>query len=302
MTFDRQLFGLSGRAAASIALSPTWLISFVIYVGTVLWTFRISLTSSKLVPVYDFVGADQYRRLMVNPRWLVALENMLVFGAATILGCLVLGFLLAAGIDRRIRGEAVFRTVFLYPYALSFIVSGLIWQWTLNPTYGIQATVRGWGWESFTFDWLVRADRAIYVLAIAAIWQASGLVMALMLAGLRNVDPALWSAARVDGVPTWRIYVHIIIPELKPVVLTATVLLGFLVVKVYDLVVAMTKGGPGNATDVPAKFVIDYLFTRANIGMATAASVVMLAAVIPFLVLWYYAQRIRPMQRSGAQS
>lgn len=291
MASGKRKFGVSGRSSALIALSPTWLISFVVYIGTVVWTFRISMTSSKLVPVYDFVGADQYERLLVNPRWLLALQNMVVFGAATIAGCLVLGFFLAVAIDRRIRGEAVFRTIFLYPYALSFIVTGLIWQWTLNPTYGIQATVRGWGWETFTFDWLVRADRAIYVLAIAAVWQASGLVMALMLAGLRNIDPAVWSAARVDGVPTWRIYLHIIIPELKPVILTATVLLGFLVVKVYDLVVAMTKGGPGNATDVPAKFVIDFLFQRANIGMATAASVVMLGAVIPFLLLWYYAQR-----------
>ncbi|MCB1487384.1 MAG: sugar ABC transporter permease [Bauldia sp.] len=290
------------RTIASIALSPTWLIALLVYLGTVIWTFRISLTSSKLVPVYDFVGFDQYRHLMVNPRWLLALENMLVFGVAFIAGCLIVGFLLAAAIDRKIRGEAVFRTVFLYPYALSFIVTGLVWQWSLNPTYGIQATVRGWGWETFTFDWLVRSDRAIYVLAIAGIWQATGLVMALMLAGLRSVDPALWAAARVDGIPLWRTYVHIIIPELRPVVLTATVLLGFLVVKVYDLVVAMTRGGPGNATDVPAKFVVDYLFTRANIGMATAASVVMLVAVIPFLVLWYYAQRTPASRRSGASA
>lgn len=297
MTTARGKRLISSRQMALAALAPTWVIAAVVYVGTMIWTFVISLTSSKMVPVYDFVGFQQYSSLLANPRWTTSLTNLTIFGLVFVIGALVLGFLLAAALDRGVKGESVFRTIFLYPYALSFIVTGLVWQWMLNPTYGVQATMRGWGLQEFTFDWLVRSDRAIYVIAFAAIWQATGLVMALMLAGLRSVDSTLWSAARVEGIPMWRTYLHIIIPELRGVILTAVVMLGFLVVKVYDLVVAMTKGGPGNATDVPAKFVIDFLFTRANVGMASAASIVMLGVVIPFIVLWHLAQA-RPKQQS----
>ena len=175
-------------------------------------------------------------------------------------------------IDQQIRAESVFRTIFLYPYAMSFIVTGLVWQWFLNPALGLQKLVRDLGFPGFTFDWIVNQRMVVYTLVIAGLWQASGLVMAILLAGLRGVDEDLWKAARVDGIPTWRVYLSIVLPLLGPMVVTATVLLAIAVVKVYDLVVAMTRGGPGIASEVPAKFVMDYLFERNNIGLATAAA------------------------------
>jgi glucose/mannose transport system permease protein len=287
------------RIAPQLALLPALVVVLVAYVGTMLWTIWISFTRSRLLPVNDFAGIDQYVRLFSDARWLVSVQNLAIFGTLFIGGCLVLGFLLAVAIDQRVRGEDGLRTIFLYPYAMSFIVTGLIWQWIMNPTLGIQATVHGLGWTSFAFDWVVRRDMAIYAVVIAGVWQSAGLVMALMLAGLRGVDEDLWKAARVDGIPRWRVYVSIILPLLRPAIITATVLLALAVVKVYDLVVALTGGGPGTATSVPAKFVMDYLFERQNIGLATAASTVMLVTVLAVLAPWIYAEYFRRGRAGG---
>jgi glucose/mannose transport system permease protein len=276
-----------------VALIPTWLIVIFAYIGTILWTIRISFTSSGILPRYDFVGWKQYDRLFHTTRWMISVENLAIFGVMFIIGCLVLGFLLAVFLDQKIRGESLFRTIFLYPYAMSFIVTGLVWAWIMNPTLGIQKAVHNWGWTSFTFDWLSRGDRAIYLLGVAGIWQSAGLVMAILLAGLRGIDEDIWKAARVDGIPAWRMYLSVVIPMLSSMFVTAIVLLGIAVVKLYDLVVAMTGGGPGISTEVPAKFVIDYLFNRQNIALATAAASVMFAAVLVVLGPWLYNQYFR---------
>ena len=275
---------------ATLALAPAALVVIVVYLGCMLWTVRLSFTSSKLLPKYDFVGLDQYERLFSSGRFLLSLENLLVFGVLFLIGCLVLGFLLAVFIDQRVRLEGGFRTIYLYPYALSFIITGLVWQWFLNPTFGLQKIGRDLGFETFTFDWLVNRDMAIYTLVIAAIWQSAGLVMAILLAGLRGVDSEIHKAARVDGVPLWRYYVSIVLPIIRPMVITATVLLAIAVVKVYDLVIAMTRGGPGRATEVPAKFVMDHLFDRQNVGLAMACATFMLITVIVVLTPWLYSQ------------
>lgn len=279
---------------AALALLPTALVVLVVYVGCMLWTVRLSLSSSRLLPKLDWVGLDQYQRLLTNDRFLVSVQNLAIFGVLFILGCLILGFLLAVFIDQRVRAEGLFRTIFLYPYALSFIVTGLAWQWFLNPSLGLQKLVRDAGFESFTFDWLVNQQMAIYTIVIAGLWHGSGLVMALMLAGLRGIDADLWKAARVDGIPTWRVYASIVLPLLGPMIVTATVLLATGVMKLYDLVVAMTRGGPGIATEVPAKFVMDHLFERNNIGLATAAATIMLITVVAVLAPWFYSQYGRP--------
>ncbi len=281
------------NVAAQVALVPSWLIVIFAYVGTIVWTIRISFTNSHIFPHYDWVGLKQYDRLFHTHRWTISVENLAIFGVIFIVGCLVLGFLLAVFLDQRIRGEGFFRTIFLYPYAMSFIVTGLVWQWILNPTLGLQKTFHTWGWTSFSFDWLARGDRAIYLVGFAGIWQSAGLVMAILLAGLRGIDEDLWKAARVDGIPAWRIYLSVVIPMLSSMFVTAIVLLGIAVVKVYDLVVAMTGGGPGISTEVPAKFVIDYLFNRQNIALATAAATVMFVAVVVVLGPWLYNQYFR---------
>ena len=227
--------------AARLALLPTALVVLVVYVGCLLWTVRLSFTSSKLLPVLDWVGLQQYARLVANDRFLVSAENIAVFGVLYLVGSLVIGFLLAVMIDQQIRAESVFRTIFLYPYALSFVVTGLAWQWFLNPALGLQKLVRDLGFPGFTFDWIVNQRMVVYTLVIAGLWHASGLVMAILLAGLRGVDADLWKAARVDGIPTWRVYLSVVLPLLGPMVVTATVLLAIQVARLYDLVVAMTR-------------------------------------------------------------
>ncbi|WP_140632630.1 carbohydrate ABC transporter permease [Methylibium rhizosphaerae] len=280
--------------AAHAALLPMAATVILAYLGTVAWSVRISFSGSRTLPLSDFVGLAQYERLFGTERWILSLQNMALFGVLFISACLVLGFLLAVFIDQQVQGEGLLRTVFLYPYAMSFVATGLVWQWMLNPELGLQSTVRGLGFEGFTFDWIVRQDAVMYAIVLAAVWQASGLVMALLLAGLRGIDESLWKAARIDGIPKWRFYLSVVLPMLGPSFATALVLLAVAVVKVFDVVVAMTQGGPGLASEVPAKFIIDHLFGRANIGLASAASTVLLLTVLAVVTPWWYAR-----QRAG---
>ncbi|MEI6802649.1 MAG: sugar ABC transporter permease [Burkholderiales bacterium] len=254
------------------------------YLGTTLWSLRVSLTSSRTFPNDDFVGFAQYQRLFENERWILSLQNLAVYGVLFVIACTVIGFLLAVFIDQKVRGEGALRTIFLYPYAMSFVATGLVWQWVFNPGDGMQRAMRQLGWTDFTFEWIIEQDRVIYTVVIAAVWQASGLVMALMLAGLRGIDEDIWKAARIDGIPTWRVYLSIVIPMLSSTLGTVFVLLATGVVKVFDSVVAMTQGGPGTASDVPAKFIMDHLFGRANIALASAGSIVLLLMVVVIVV------------------
>jgi glucose/mannose transport system permease protein len=279
--------------AAYIAILPMALTVLLAYLGTMLWTARVSVSSSRTFPANDFVGASQYIRLFNNERWLLSLQNVAVYGVLFIAACLIIGFLLAVFIDQKVMAEGALRTVFLYPYAMSFVATGLIWQWILNPELGIQEVLHKLGWTSAQFDWIVDQDMAIYTIVIATVWQASGLVMALMLSGLRGVDEEIWKAARIDGIPRWRVYVSIVLPMLGASVSTAFVLLFVMVVKVFDAVVAMTQGGPGTASEVPAKFIMDYLFGRANIGLASAASIVLLLTVLAIVAPLYFVRNRR---------
>ena len=276
--------------AAWIALIPMVVTVVFAYLGTMLWTARVSLSNSRTFPSNDFVGFTQYVRLFHNDRWLVSLQHIAVYGVCFIVACLVIGMLLAIFIDQRVMAEGVLRTVFLYPYAMSFVATGLVWQWILNPELGAQSLLHKMGFTYARFDWIVDQDFVIYTIVIATVWQASGLVMAVMLAGLRGIDDELWKAARIDGIPRWRVYVSIVIPMLGPSISTAFVLLFVAVVKLFDAVVAMTQGGPGTASEVPAKFIMDYLFGRANIGLASAASIVLLATVLAILAPFLYAR------------
>ncbi|MAZ17201.1 carbohydrate ABC transporter permease [Oricola sp.] len=271
---------------AKIAAIPMILTAMVVFIGGTGWTVVYSFTKSKLLPKLEWVGFDQYERLWSTNRWIVSIENLAIYGLSMLVLSFVLGFLLAALMDQKIRFENTFRTIMLYPFALSFIVTGLVWQWLLNPEFGIQQIVRNLGWESFTFDPLYNPDLAIFGVMLAALWQGSGLVMVLMLAGLRGIDEEIWKAARIDGIPTWKTYLFIIIPMLRPVFITALVLITSGIIRVYDLVVAQTSGGPGLATEMPAKYVYDYMFRAQNLGQAFAASTMMLLAVLVVVVPW----------------
>ncbi|TQK11702.1 carbohydrate ABC transporter permease [Herbaspirillum sp. SJZ107] len=278
------------RLTPHAALLPMALTAIVAYLGAAAWTLVISLTGSRTFPSGRFIGLAQYGRLFDNERWMLSLHNLAVYGVLFILACLAIGFLLAVFIDQRVRGEGVFRTIFLYPYAMSFVATGLVWQWLLTPGDGLDGVVRGLGFSGFTFDWIVRQDLVIYTVVIATVWQASGLVMALMLAGLRGVDPDIWKAARLDGIPPWRVYTRIVLPMLWPTIATVLLLLSTAVVKLYDAVVAMTNGGPGTASEVPTKFIMDHLFLRSNVGLASAGAVVLLVPVLALLAPYAYAR------------
>ncbi|SIO35503.1 carbohydrate ABC transporter permease [Paraburkholderia phenazinium] len=274
--------------AAWIALLPMVATVVFAYLGTMLWTARVSLTRSRTFPSDHFAGVTQYVRLFHNDRWMVSLQNIVIYGACFIVACMVIGLLLAIFIDQRVVAEGALRTVFLYPYAMSFVATGLVWQWILNPELGVQEVLHRLGFVHARFDWIVDQDWVVYTLVIATVWQASGLVMALLLAGLRGIDDEIWKAARIDGIPRWRVYASIVVPMLKTSMSTAFVLLFVMVVKLYDAVVAMTQGGPGTASEVPAKFIMDYLFGRANIGLASAASIVLLTTVLAILAPFFY--------------
>lgn len=286
--------------AAWIALLPMAVTVVFAYLGTMLWTARVSLSFSRSLPSSTFAGVTQYVRLFDNDRWIVSLQNLAIYGVCFIVACLAIGLLLAIFIDQRVAAEGALRTVFLYPYAMSFVATGLVWQWILNPELGVQAVLHDIGFTQARFDWIVSQRFAIYTLVIATVWQASGLVMALMLAGLRGIDEEIWKAARLDGIPRWRVYASIVVPMLRTSLSTAFVLLFVMVVKLYDAVVAMTQGGPGTASEVPAKFIMDYLFNRANIGLASAASIVLLATVLAILAPFFYARSRAAMKGAHA--
>jgi glucose/mannose transport system permease protein len=275
---------------AKIASIPMILTAVVVFLGGTAWTILYSFTDSKLLPRLRFVGLDQYERLWSAPRWLTSIENLAVYGLLALILSFVIGFLLAALLDQKIRFEDAFRTIFLYPFALSFVVTGLVWQWILNPDFGVQHIVRSLGWSSFTFDPLYDADIVIYGLLFAGLWQGTGLVMCLMLAGLRGIDEDVWKAARVDGIPTWKTYLFIVIPMMRPVFITALVIVASGIVKLYDLVVAMTGGGPGQASEVPAKYVYEFMFRAQNLGQGFAASTMMLVTVAIILIPWAYLE------------
>ncbi|MEB2842848.1 carbohydrate ABC transporter permease [Endobacterium cereale] len=275
---------------SKIASLPMIFVALVIFLGGSIWTIVYSFTNSRLLPRANFVGFDQYERLWASSRWIISIQNLAIYGILSLIFSLVVGFVLAALMDQKIRFENVFRTIFLYPFALSFIVTGLVWQWILNPDFGIQAIVRSMGWETFEFNPIYDADIVIYGILIAGLWQGTGLVMCLMLAGLRGIDEDIWKAARVDGIPMWRTYIFIVIPMMRPVFITTLVIIGAGIVKLYDLVVAQTSGGPGNASEVPAKYVYDYMFQAQNLGQGFAASTMMLLTVAIIIVPWAYLE------------
>lgn len=271
-----------------LLLSAAHLISFSI------WTIWISFTPSTLVPVTGWVGLRNYNAVLASRNWQIAFDNLLLFGIAFVLLSLITGLVLAILLDQRIRGENVLRTIFLYPLAVSFVVTGTVWSWLLNPGIGIEKLVHDLGWTAFRFDWLVNRDMAIWTIVIAAIWQSSGFAMALFLAGLRSVDADIIKAAQIDGAGPFRTYRRVILPTLWPITITVVVVQLQFAISAFDLVRALTNGGPGIATQLPALVVYDLMFQRSQLGRGAAAAVLMLlillAVLLPYAA-WRYVQR-----------
>lgn len=278
------------RNLPKIMLAPSFVAILIFVYGFIAWTGWVSLTKSRLLPKYDIVGVIQYERLFNSVRWDTAFGNLFLFGGLFIGISMVLGLILAILLEQNIRAEGAIRTIYLYPMALSMIVTGTAWKWILNPGLGLQAMVQRWGFENFTFDWLVNSDMAIYTVVLAAIWQSSGFVMALFLAGLRSVDGEIIKAAQIDGIPTWRIYSAIIIPSMAPIFLSAFIVLAHLAIKSFDLVIALTGGGPGFATDLPATYMFSMAFSRGDIGQAASSAMVMMGVVFAIVVPYLYSE------------
>ncbi|CAD7039379.1 sugar ABC transporter permease [Pseudorhizobium endolithicum] len=279
-----------GTLLPKIVLAPSFAITLVFVYGFILWTVYLSFTRSRILPVYDLVGFDAYYRLWSQPNWYMAIKNLAIFGVLYISLCIAIGLFIAILMDQRIRAEGLLRPIFLYPMALSFVVTGTAWKWFLNPGLGLEKTMQNLGWESFKFDWLINTDMAIYTIVIAGVWQASGFVMAMFLAGLRGIDGEIIKAAQIDGASNTAIYRRIIIPMLRPVFLSAVIVLAHMAIKSYDLVIALTGGGPGNATELPSTFMYSYTFTRSQMAVGSASAVMMLMGITAIIVPYLYSE------------
>jgi glucose/mannose transport system permease protein len=267
-----------------IVLAPSLLATFVYVFVFTGWTIYISLSDSTLLPSYGFVGLKSYFSLWSSWRWHIAYTNLLLFSAFYVVLAMAIGLILAICIDQRIRAESAWRTIFLYPLAISFVVTGTVWMWLYSPDAGIEFLVRKLGFAQFRFRLTIDRNLAIYAVIATGIWQSSGFAMALILAGLRSVDQDLVRAAQIDGASAFRIYRKVIVPTIAPIFLAVTVVLLQFAIKTFDLVVALTQGGPGIATTFPAIYVYDFMFQRGQIAEGAAAAVMMLAAVALVLV------------------
>jgi len=273
-----------------LVVAPGFVVSLLFIYGLMVWNGYLSLSASRILPNYEFVGLEQYQALWASDRFRVAMTNMGLFGLLFIGGSMAIGVLLAVLLDQKIRAEGVLRTIYLYPMAISMIVTGTAWKWILNPGLGIEHLLHQWGFTGFQFDWLVQQDKAIYCVVMAGIWQSAGFVMALFLAGLRGMDESIIQAAQVDGASLPRIYWRIILPSLRPVFFSTLMVVAHMAIKSFDLVMALTAGGPGYATDLPATFMYATAFTRGQIGVGAASATVMLATVAAIVVPYLYSE------------
>ncbi len=299
-TRSRQRSTLRGKlqdALPQIVLAPSFLLTIVFVYGFIVWTGYLSLTNSKTFPSYAITGTRAYERLWrwtleSDPpsSWYTSITNMGIFGSLYIGICLALGLLLAILLDQKIRGEGVLRPIFLYPMALSFIVTGVAWKWFLDPGLGLEQTLHHMGWTSFHFDWIKNKDFVIYTVVIAGVWQASGFVMAMFLAGLRGIDGEIMKAAQIDGASSFQLYRRIIIPLLRPIFLSAFIVLAHMAIKSYDLVVALTSGGPGGSAWLPSNFMYEYTFKRNEMAVGSASAIIMLMTISAIIVPYLYSE------------
>lgn len=292
MNAQRQFPGLSNwfdRWLPTFVLAPSVIASFVFVYVFLFVTGYLSFTSSRLMPRYEFVGIDRYIELFNNDVWWESVANLAWFSGPFIAVSTVFGLLIAILLDQRIRAEGALRAIYLYPLALSQVVAGTAWQWLLNPTLGLTHSLKSVGIE-VNFDWLGDPNRAIFCVAIAAVWQCTGFVAALFLAGLRGVDDEVIKAAQVDGAAKPLIYRRIVLPIIRPVFFSVMLILTHLAIKTFDLVVVMTSGGPGTSTNLPSIFMYTYAFERGRMGIGAASAVMMLVMVVAILVPLMYLE------------
>jgi glucose/mannose transport system permease protein len=289
------------RILPHLVIWPPLLISCAYVLLFSAWTIWVSFTRSTLLPEYSWAGTRNYTAMLASRNWQVAYSNLFIYGALFVGGTLVIGLLLAVLIDQRIRGENAFRTIFLYPIAVSFVVTGTVWSWLLNPSVGLQKLMHDMGWVDFRFDWLIDRDKAIYTIVIAGVWHGAGFAMALFLAGLRSVDADLLKAAQIDGAGPWRTYFRVVFPTIVPIFAAVLVMLLQFAIKTYDLVVALTAGGPGISSVLPTVVVYDFMFQRGELARGSAAAVMLLAS-LTVVLLPYAGWRLWRQHRTPAHA
>ena len=313
------------RVTAILLLSPSVLAIALFVYGFIAFTAYASLSNwNSLVPDFSWAGFSNYQKLFANQRFQIDLRNTVSFTVLFLFSCLVIGFFLAYLLDQHIRSEGIFRSIFLFPMAVSLIVTGVVWRWLLNPgspemgSTGINLLFDKlglgflkWGWFTDPVVWHIPPDSGpgqllnavglgflaspmwgvsagVVSLVLAATWQMSGYTMAMYLAGLRAIPNELREAARVDGASEWQILRQIILPLLRPITLSVIIILGHISLKIYDLVVSMTGPGIGFSTDVPAYYMWDTTFRGNHFARGSAIAIVLLVMVavliIPYLV------------------
>ncbi len=282
-----------------LVLAPSFAAILLCVYGFIIFTLWLSFTNAKMLPndYTNYIGLTNYVTLFEHRNWQISLKNLAIFAPSYIVLCTIIGLALAILLDQKIRGEGLLRPIYLYPMALSFIVTGVAWKWFLDPGIGLEAVMHSWGWASFSFRWIKDSNFAIYTIVIAAVWQSSGFVMAMFLAGLRGIDNEILKAAQIDGASNWHLYSRIIIPMMRPAFLSAFVVLAHLSIKSYDLVIAMTGGGPGRATYVPAIAMYDFTFTRQSMGLGASSAIVMLCMIAAVIVPYLYSELAQGKQQ-----
>jgi glucose/mannose transport system permease protein len=301
----------SDRTVAVLLIAPSLIAVGIFVYGFIGWTGYVSLSRwSGLLPDYHFVGADNYERLKDRPRFQADIRNTIVFTGLFLLSASVLGFLAAAMLDQKIKAEAFFRGVFLFPMAVSFIVTGIAWSWLFNPSSGVNLLSRKLGYDGPVPEWSTDADVllgfdlggieagipvALLPVVVAATWQLAGFTMAMYLAGIRGVPEELREAARVDGANEWQVYRRVVLPLLRPITLGVVVILGHISLKIFDLTVVMTGSGPNFTADLPAFYMFETTFRGNHFAEGAAIAMVLLflvaTLVIPYL---YFSLRREP--------
>jgi len=276
-------------------ITPSIVAVGIFVYGFISWTSFISFVKwNNVIPDYTLVGFENYRKLFANMRFQIDLHNTLVFTIIFVTSCLLIGLLLAVLIDQRIKGEGIFRNLFLLPMALSFIVSGVIWRWLFNPgsfqlgNIGLNQLFEKVGLNFLICGWYTDPNIGIIAVAIAAIWQFSGYTMALYLAGLRGIPLELREAAAIDGASQWKTFYYITLPFLRPITFGAIIILGHISLKIFDLVMAMTGSGPAFSSDVPAFFMYDTTFRGNHFSQGASIAIILLLLIslliIPYLI------------------
>lgn len=280
---------------AFLIVLPSIILVLVFVYGFIAWSLRVSLSRwDGVLPDFTFVGLRNYLSIFTNARFQIDLWNTAFFTILFLAVTILTGLALAAILDRKIAGKAVFRNVFMFPLAISFVVTGVVWRWIFNPTVGVNVLLKAIGMKDVTWGWYTDPSAylnfhvAIIPVVIAASWQFAGYTMAVYIAGLGSIPQEMIEASKIDGATEMQTFRFVKLPMLRPITLSAAIFLGHISLKIFDLVYTMTGAGPGFATDVPGIYMFDTTFRGNHYGEGAAVSIVMFLMVaiviVPYLI------------------